>query len=155
MITKIREKFLEKDIQKLLLMEDSPAKYLALDSLKSQAVQMYKSGKISQKFFYSTFFTFHKDQKFWEIHKEEMRKILKKQLTIPKLGVIIKKKESRQNCLTISPGKFSEYSFFLKRVDKIQSILYTIIVKREKGRRQVRSHFLKVNGRCKIIRKKF
>ena len=51
MITKIREKFLEKDIQKLLLMEDSPAKDLALDSLKSQAVQMYKSGKISQKFF--------------------------------------------------------------------------------------------------------
>jgi len=78
MITKIREKLLEKDIQKLLLMEDSPAKDLALDSLKSQAVQMYKSGKISQKFFYSTFFTFHKDQKFWKIHKEEMRKILKK-----------------------------------------------------------------------------
>lgn len=92
MITKIREKFLEKDIRKLLLMENSPAKDLALNSLKSQAIEMYKSGKISQKFFYSTFFTFHKDQKFWEIHKEEMRKILKKQLTIPKLGVIIKKK---------------------------------------------------------------
>jgi len=30
------------------------------------------------------------------------------------------------------PGKFSKYSFFLKRVDKIQSILYTIIVKRER-----------------------
>ena len=92
MITKIREKFLKKDIQKFLLMEDSPAKDLALNSLKSQAIQMYKSGQISQKFFYSTFFTFHKDQKFWEIHRDEMRKILKKQLTIPKLGVIIKKK---------------------------------------------------------------
>lgn len=111
MITKIREKFLEKDIQKLLLMEDSPAKYLALDSLKSQAVQMYKSGKISQKFFYSTFFTFHKDQKFWEIHKEEMRKILKKQLTIPKLGVIIKKKGKESELSDDFPGKFSEYSF--------------------------------------------
>lgn len=97
MITKIREKYLVKDIRKFLSMADSPARDLALNSLKSQAVQMYKEGKISKNFFYNTFFTFHKDQNFWEIHKEEMRKILKKQLTIPKLGVIIKKKGKEKN----------------------------------------------------------
>lgn len=97
MITKIREKIIERDIKKLLLMEDSSARNLALKYLKANAVKMYKDGKISHNFYYNTFFTFRDSQNFWEIHKERMRKILKKQLTIPKLRVIIKKKRKEKN----------------------------------------------------------
>ena len=78
MLEKIRENSLKKEIRQYLQMEDSAAKNLALEKIKTQAIQMYKQGKISQKFFYNTFFTIHKGQKYWEIHKETMRKILKK-----------------------------------------------------------------------------
>lgn len=90
-------------------------------------------------------------KKEWTVWKKNLEKTIDN----PKIRGYNKEKGKSSELSDDFPGKFSEYSFFLKGVDKIQSILYTIIVKREKGRRQVRSHFLKVNGRCKIIRKKF
>ena len=78
MLEKIREKSLMREIREYLQMEDSSARNLALKKIKTQAMQMYKDGKISQKFFYNTFFTIRPNQNYWEIHKDEMRKILKK-----------------------------------------------------------------------------
>ena len=83
MLKKIREKFLLLEVRKYLFMKgiSKELKEKMLNEVGAQAKQALKNGKISNEFFYTYFFVFHKEQKYWQIHKHEFKKVFKKYLT--------------------------------------------------------------------------
>ena len=83
MLNKMREKFLLLEVKKYLFMEgiSNDIKERMLDEVGARAKQAFKNGKISNEFFYTYFFVFHKEQKYWKVHKYEFKKVFKKDLT--------------------------------------------------------------------------
>lgn len=83
MLNKMREKFLLLEVKKYLFMEgiSNEVKEQILDEVGARARQALKNGKISNEFFYTYFFVFHKEQKYWKIHKHEFKEVFKKYLT--------------------------------------------------------------------------
>ena len=83
MLKKVREKFLLLEVKKYLFMKgiSKELKEQMLIEVGARAKQAFKNGKISNEFFYTYFFVFHKEQKYWQVHKHEFKKVFKKDLT--------------------------------------------------------------------------
>lgn len=83
MLKKVREKFLLLEVKKYLFMKgiSKELKEKMLTEVGARAKQAFKNGKISNEFFYTYFFVFHKEQKYWQVHKHEFKKVFKKDLT--------------------------------------------------------------------------
>lgn len=83
MLKKVREKFLLLEVKKYLFMKgiSKELKEQMLTEVGARAKQAFKNGKISSEFFYTYFFVFHKEQKYWQVHKHGFKKVFKKDLT--------------------------------------------------------------------------
>lgn len=83
MLKKIREKFLLLEVKKYLFMKgiSKEMKEKMLYEVGARARQALKNEKISSEFFYKYFFVFHKGQKYWYVHKQELKEVFKKWLT--------------------------------------------------------------------------
>lgn len=83
MLKKVREKFFLLEVKKYLFMKgiSKELKEKMLTEVGARAKQAFKNGKINSEFFYTHFFVFHKEQKYWQVHKHEFKKVFKKDLT--------------------------------------------------------------------------